>query len=126
MISLQFGEITKTHLSGKWKVVSFLSSSRASDFFLEGLRELSFSPEGAYTAQIAGTKAATGNWQLELHPEVIANPVISFQNTKLKEADRAMITRYAYMPEKYNVKKNDEMILYFSNGSEYVLEKISH
>ncbi len=122
MISLKFDEITPGHISGKWKVVSYRSSSRAENFFLEGLKEITFLPDLNFIAASSGI--VTGKWQLEQHKEIIANPVLSFELLTGSASDRAMITRYAYMPKEYEIKKNDEMIIYFSNGSEYVLEKI--
>ncbi|MGZ5243018.1 MAG: hypothetical protein ACXWDO_03535 [Bacteroidia bacterium] len=123
MIFLQFSDITHEHITGKWKVVSVVMSPRAEKFAFEAIREIVFLPD--YHFHVANNTFVIGKWRLEYHQEIIPNPVVYFDFTGNTQADKAMITRYSYMPDKYGEDKNDEMILYFSNGCEIVLEKIS-
>ena len=123
MLFLQFSDITHTHIIGKWKRVSVLVSPRAESFVLKDITEISFLPDNNCIALATATLSA--KWRLEYHSDIIPNPVIYFDFHDKIQAESAMITRYSYMPDKYGENKNDEMILYFSNGCEIVLEKIS-
>lgn len=123
MIFLQFSDITHEHITGKWKTVSIVLSPRATEFAFDSLKEIVFLSD--YNFHVATNTSIVGKWRLEYHKEIIPNPVIYFDFTENTHANRAMITRYSYMPDKYGEDKNDEMILYFSNGCEIVLEKIS-
>ncbi|RYD73884.1 MAG: hypothetical protein EOP53_19290 [Sphingobacteriales bacterium] len=122
MLFLQFSDITHNHIATKWKVCSVLLSPRAVAFPFEGITEISFLPDN--NCILSGNKTVTGKWRLEYHKEIIPNPVIYFSLTNQPQEERSMITRYSYTPDKYGEDKNDEMILYFSNGCELVLEKL--
>jgi hypothetical protein len=123
MLFLQFSDITHEHIIGKWKTVSILLSPRAELFVFKALNEISFLPD--YNFIGSTTSSLSGKWRLEYHSEIIPNPVIYFDLFNNTTSERAMITRYSYMPDKYGENKNDEMILYFANGCEIVFEKIS-
>ncbi|MES2764444.1 MAG: hypothetical protein V4642_01140 [Bacteroidota bacterium] len=122
MISRPFDEILPEHISGRWKVKSSTLSPQADYFRLASVVEHTFQADGTYS--VAGPEPASGTWSIERNEEIIPNPIIYFELPNPRTNISAMITRLAYMP--YTATKRDEMILYFSNGCELVLEKIQN
>lgn len=121
MISRSFEEISSEHISGRWRVKSSTLPSHVQSFPLAAAEAHQFHEDGAYT--LSGSAPTAGRWYMERNEEIIPNPIIYFEISGLQLVESAMITRFAYMP--YGSSKPDEMILYFSNGCEIVLEKLS-
>jgi hypothetical protein len=120
MISRPFGEIAIEHVSGRWRVKSSTFPQQVDYFRLQNTAEHHFSPDGRYSG--TGAEPVGGTWRLERNEEIIPNPIIYFEFDNPRTHISAMITRLAYMP--YSSGRPDEMILYFSNGCELVLEKL--
>ncbi|HYF02534.1 MAG TPA: hypothetical protein VEC36_04110 [Patescibacteria group bacterium] len=115
MISRRFEEITPEHISGHWRIKSSTLSPQVSSFPLADVTMHNFRVGGTYEAD-----SISGKWHIERNEEIIPNPILFFEFPDTTYS--AMITRLAYMP--YSSDKRDELILYFSNGCELVLEKM--